>query len=107
MKATRRDLVLRLLRAAGARGVTTSDLLVAGVGSRYSARLLELRERGYTITSERERQGQWRYRLIREPGGAAAEQLEAPAAPASTRRRRRPPATSPAQIGLFDEPRAA
>lgn len=65
---TRRDLVLKLLKGAGARGVTTNELLAAGVGSRYSARVLELRERGYGITSERIRNGQWRYTLVREPG---------------------------------------
>lgn len=63
---TRRDLTLSLLRAAGPSGVTTAELLQAGVGSRYGARLLELRELGHTITAEREREGSWRYILDTE-----------------------------------------
>jgi hypothetical protein len=65
---TRRALVYQLLRDAGPRGVTTNDLLLAGVGSRYSARILELREVGYVIESQRLRDGQWRYTLTHEPG---------------------------------------
>lgn len=101
MKATRRNLVLRLLRAAGDRGVTTGELLGAGVGSRYGARIGELRADGFIITSEREREGEWRYRLLREPGAApppvALEPRRAP--------RRRP--VAPGQIALFDAARAA
>lgn len=79
---TRRDLALRLLRDAGSKGVTTGQLLTAGVGSRYSARLRELRERGYVISSECVRPGQWRYTLLREPPRAAA-----PASPPAPRPR--------------------
>src|SRR5438105_98255 len=60
---TRRDLTLHLLREASASGVTTADFLRAGVGSRYGARLRELREAGHTITAKRERDGSWRYTL--------------------------------------------
>lgn len=67
VRSTRRGLVLQLLQAAASSGVTTSELLDAGAGPRYSARLLELRERGYAITSERAGPGQWRYRLEHEP----------------------------------------
>jgi hypothetical protein len=39
----KRQRVLELLRAGGSHGVTTGELLAAGVGARYGARLLELR----------------------------------------------------------------
>lgn len=64
---TRRDLLAHLLVEAGDRGLTTAELLQAGVGSRYSARLLELRELGWVIESERIRDGSWRYTLVRKP----------------------------------------
>lgn len=67
---TRRALVLQLLRQAGDSGVTTAELLRAGCGSRYGARLLELRKAGFVITSERVREGQWRYRLTHDAGTA-------------------------------------
>jgi hypothetical protein len=60
---TRRDLALSLLQDAGPRGVTTSEFMNAGVGSRYSARVRELRQAGWSITSERIREGSWRYTL--------------------------------------------
>jgi hypothetical protein len=69
---TRRDLALQLLRDAGGRGVTTAELIASGVGARYSARVLELRELGFGITSERVRDGQWRYTLVSEPGWRCA-----------------------------------
>lgn len=61
---TRRSLCLSLLEDAGPQGVTTGEFLQAGVGSRYGARLLELRKQGYVITSERIRDGSWRYVLV-------------------------------------------
>jgi hypothetical protein len=67
MKPTRKWLLLRLLEDAGNHGATTADLLNAGIGSRYSARILELREDGYTIRSERERDGSYRYTLLFSP----------------------------------------
>jgi hypothetical protein len=68
---TRRDLALSLLRDAGARGVTTHELLDSGVGSRYSARIRELRQEGHQITSERIREGSWRYTLESDVGREA------------------------------------
>jgi len=73
--------------------VTTSELLDAGAGPRYSARLLELRKRGYAITSERAGPGQWRYRLEHEPAAQAHR---------ADGGRPRPPAAG-AQVRLFDE----
>jgi len=69
MSKTRKWLLLSLLEAAGSRGVTTAECMSAGVGSRYSARLLELREAGYTVQSVRERDGSWRYTLLNSPDG--------------------------------------
>jgi hypothetical protein len=66
---TRRLLLLNLLEQAGDRGVTTGELLNAGVGSRYSARLMELREEGY-VEGTREREGSWRYVLAGVGRGA-------------------------------------
>jgi len=61
---------LRLLRSAGDRGVTTQDFLLAGVGSRYSARIFELRrEFGCDIEEQRQRAGSSRYWLREEPPG--------------------------------------
>jgi hypothetical protein len=60
---SKRRQVLDLLRAAGTRGVTTAELLEAGVGARYSARLLELRREGHVIEAQRVRDGSWRYTL--------------------------------------------
>jgi hypothetical protein len=64
---TRREQLARLLREAGDRGVTTGELLQAGVGSRYGARIAELREQGWQIESARLRDGAWRYTLISRP----------------------------------------
>jgi hypothetical protein len=60
---TNREIVLDLLRKAGPAGVTTGELLAGGAGSRYGARIKELRERGFEIESTLERPGSWRYRL--------------------------------------------
>ncbi len=69
---TRRDLLLNVLEQAGARGVTTAEIIQAGVGSRYGARLLELRERGYVVEAVRVRDGSYRYTLLGGPGRPAA-----------------------------------
>jgi len=69
---TRRDLLAHLLREAGDRGLTTSELLQAGIGARYSARLLELRERGWVVEVTRIRDGAHRYTLVSEPTSRAA-----------------------------------
>lgn len=68
----RRTLVLSLLEDAGSAGVTTGDFLRAGCGSRFGARVQELRDRGYTITSERVRDGSWRYILDQAPATVQA-----------------------------------
>ena len=98
----RQNLFVHLLRAGGRRGVTTSELLAGGVGSRYSSRLLELRKLGYKITSERERQGQWRYRLVHEPPAAEPPPVALERLGPGIKRRRR--AVDSAQIALFQEP---
>lgn len=72
MSATRRELLAKLLRDAGDHGVTTGELLQHGVGSRYSARLMELREQGWVVQAERVRDGQWRYILVSEPSSVAS-----------------------------------
>lgn len=60
---TRRQLTLHLLREAGGRGVTTSEFLEGGCGSRFGGRILELREQGHMIETERVREGSFRYTL--------------------------------------------
>lgn len=64
---TKRDLARQLLERAGAGGVTTSQFLRAGVGSRFGARLQELRDQGFDISSERVRDGEHRYILRGRP----------------------------------------
>lgn len=63
---TRAALLLSLLEDAGEVGITTAEILQAGVGSRYGARILELRKAGHQITSERIRDGAWLYKLDTE-----------------------------------------
>jgi hypothetical protein len=70
---TRRDLALHLLREAGSRGITTAEFLRAGVGSRYSARIMELRQAGHVIEAERIREGSWRYVLTHDAAVGAGE----------------------------------
>jgi hypothetical protein len=62
MKVTQQAKILRMLRVAGKRGVTSNEFLQAHL-PRFSARILELRKRGYRIESERGKV--WRYRLVR------------------------------------------
>lgn len=73
--------MLRLLREAGSRGVTTGAFLQAGAGVRYGARVHELRERGYVIGAERIGEGAWRYTLLGEPPNDRAPAQAAAAAP--------------------------
>lgn len=61
--------VLNRLRRGPA---TTSQLLEAGCGTRYSARILELRNLGYDIESKRVRQGSFLYTLREDPAGSGA-----------------------------------
>jgi len=63
---TNKQTMLAALRAGGSAGVTTAELMRVGCGSRYGARLLELRAEGFEISSERVRDGSWRYTLIGE-----------------------------------------
>jgi hypothetical protein len=60
---TKRELVLHLLREAGPRGVTTAEFLQAGCGSRFGARVQELRDAGHVIGSRRVRAGSHVYVL--------------------------------------------
>lgn len=46
---TRKEITLSLLEAAGENGVKTQDFLVKGAGSRFGARIKELRDEGYII----------------------------------------------------------
>ena len=67
---TRRELVLRILKEAGEDGVHSFEFYEAGM-PRAAARIGELRDAGYTITSTHERyrgdaEGV-RYRLIEAP----------------------------------------
>ncbi len=57
--------VLVALTNAGAQGCTTAQLCQPGTGGvRFSSRILELREAGFTITTTPERPGSSRYRLV-------------------------------------------
>jgi hypothetical protein len=85
-KVSKKQLFLDLLRKRGRYGVTTRELLEAGCGSRYGARLAELRDDGHVVTGVRLRNGSWRYTLIRDaerdqasasrPPGAASDDLD-------------------------------
>ncbi len=69
--------VLEVLRAAGARGVTTSELLDSPVGSRYSARIGELRKMpGCQIRTECVRAGSYRFTLLSEPSVEVDRRIE-------------------------------
>ncbi len=98
----RQALLQRLLLNAGANGVTTAEILQAGVGSRYGQRIKELRDdHGLVITAVRETQSRWRYTLVFdvERGGAPA------ACPHPQTTAVAPPAASAASLdidGLFD-----
>lgn len=82
---TKRQIALNLLRAHGPRGVTGNQLLEGGCGTRYGARIQELREHGHRITSRRLRNGLFLYTLIfdvdrgtRTPAPGAALDADAP-----------------------------
>jgi hypothetical protein len=71
---TQREKVLGMLRSAGKAGVR-SDAFYAAFLPRAGARVHELRQEGYTITSERE--GQFvRYRLSTDSGKELGHQIE-------------------------------
>lgn len=61
--------VLHLLREAGPdRGVTTNEFLLAGAGSRFGGRILELREHGHVIETSQFKQHHFIYKLTRDAG---------------------------------------
>jgi hypothetical protein len=63
--------VLTMLQTADNRGVTSSEFYAAHL-PRFGARLLELRERGYVIETQRESDSVWRYTLLNEPAVSSA-----------------------------------
>jgi hypothetical protein len=69
---TKAHLVLKLLVDAGESGVETGAFLREGCGSRFGARVQELRESGAVIDARRERAGSYRYTLRRCPEPPAA-----------------------------------
>jgi len=73
---TNKQLTLHLLKQAGPGGVTTSEFLVAGCGSRFGARVQELRDDGYVIPAKRIRDGSYRYTLVTSPAGHAPSKPE-------------------------------
>lgn len=57
--------VLAALQAAGTRGATTHELCQPHVGgTRFGARINDLRQAGYVIVEHRERRGSSRYTLV-------------------------------------------
>ena len=84
---SKREHVLQLLREAGPVGVTTAEFLEAGCGSRFGARVQELRDAGWVVGARRVRAGSHVYVLQQEPravppADVAALQLFEPTAPA-------------------------
>jgi Helix-turn-helix domain len=85
---SKREHVLQLLREAGEHGVTTAQFLEAGCGSRFGARVQELRDAGWVIDARRVRVGSHVYVLGQEPQAAtpasatAVESLQLFEAPA-------------------------
>jgi hypothetical protein len=63
---SQRERVRRMLVDAGDAGVVTSQFLGVHI-PRFGARVLELRQEGYEISTERVRAGEARYTLVREP----------------------------------------
>lgn len=63
---SQRDQVLKMLREAGRRGVTNSELN-HHVGYRYSARVFELRNRGFDIETVNGKGGLCTFYLKAEP----------------------------------------
>jgi hypothetical protein len=73
---SKRELVRHLLCEAGQRGVTTAEFLAAGCGSRFGARVQELRRAGAVIDVERLRQGAYRYVLRDAPDQSVAKHVQ-------------------------------
>lgn len=61
-RTNNRDKALQALEQAGAQGVTNVTLMQVA-GARAGSRVQELRDRGYVITCDHERDGVWRYTL--------------------------------------------
>ncbi len=94
---SQKERILSMLRAAGSFGVR-SDTYIKEYMPRASARIKELREEGYNITSERE--GKYtRWTLIGVEKGTPPQ---APSTAASTGSERFEPA-GPAEPSLFEE----
>lgn len=66
--AHQKSKVLEMLKAARSVGVTNTELN-RQAGFRYGARIWELRDEGYTITSVREQGGLWRFTLAPQDWG--------------------------------------
>jgi hypothetical protein len=64
------DRIIAALRTGPKVTGELADPAVGGV--RFSARVMELRARGFVIEDVLVRQGQWRYRLVSEPGARPA-----------------------------------
>ena len=55
--------ILALLKQAGSRGVSNSEMWAVGAHAAHS-RISDLRKRGHEITCKREGPGVWRYTLV-------------------------------------------
>jgi hypothetical protein len=98
-KPTKVGLLLDTLRSAGAAGVTSTDLVHAGVGYRYGAVVARAREQGHVIQTDRVSNERWRYTLVREADSGE------PAHPARSPEPIEPPPPPLAgQDALFDVP---
>jgi hypothetical protein len=64
---TQRQKVLKMLRDARP-GSVTGDMFYASFIPRFSARINELRDKGFEIKTERLSRNRFRYRLLAEPG---------------------------------------
>jgi hypothetical protein len=93
---SKREHVLRLLREAGPRGVTTDEFLEAGCGSRFGARVQELRDQGWTIDARHVRTGSHLYVLARQPLALCGVSEPEP------ERLFEPPSASPLNAALHD-----
>lgn len=101
-KPFQRERVLAMLRAAGPRGVTTSQFLDARI-PRFGGRLEELRnDYGHKITTMRVREGEFRYTLTRD--GEVERAVSSPESPSGTTDAVSSPAPADGSLSLFDTP---
>ncbi len=98
---SKRQIVLRLLREAGPRGVTTAEFLEAGCGSRFGARVQELREEGFVVDTRRVRTASYVYVLGHAPEPEGAPPADGAAAVEPMRLFE--PAAAPANALCWDE----